>query len=167
LGNIAAKVIRATTQPVLLVRAPASNAALQEKRLITKILVPLDGSATGEAAVASAGTLADVLGAELILFQVWEPVATFSAHTSRFVAYLDRVGKPMRKRGLKTSSVVVTGSTADQIIDYAEANAIDLIAMSTHGRTGFGRWVFGSFTDKVLHAGDTPVLVVREGKIWP
>lgn len=33
--------------------------------------------------------------------------------------------------------------------------------MSTHGRSGVGRWVFGSVTDKILHAGDTPVLVVR------
>ena len=48
-----------------------------------------------------------------------------------------------------------------KIIDYAESNAVDLIAMSTHGRSGIGRWVFGSVTDKVLHAGNTPVLVVR------
>ena len=51
-----------------------------------------------------------------------------------------------------------------EIIDYAKANDIDLIAMSTHGRSGIGRWVFGSVTDKVLHAGDTPVLVVSASK---
>jgi nucleotide-binding universal stress UspA family protein len=161
LGNVAAKVLRAAKRPVLLIRAPAAEVALREKRLIKKILVPLDGSATGEAAITSAATLAKELGAELVLLRVWEPVATFSAHTSQSIAYLDRIGKPMRKGGLKTSSAVATGSAADQIIDYAEANAIDLIAMSTHGRTGLGRWVFGSVTDKVLHAGDTPVLVVH------
>jgi len=49
LGNIAAKVLRATTRPILLVRAPASDAALQQKRLTKRILVPLDGSKLGEA----------------------------------------------------------------------------------------------------------------------
>jgi nucleotide-binding universal stress UspA family protein len=78
--------------------------------------------------------------------------------------YLDGIGKKLKGKGLGVSSVVVIGSSADQIIDYAKANTIDLIAMSTHGRTGIGRWIFGSVTDKVLHAGDTPVLVARTSK---
>jgi nucleotide-binding universal stress UspA family protein len=53
------------------------------------------------------------------------------------------------------------GSAANHIIDFAEANDIGLIAMSTHGRSGIGRWIFGSVTDKVLHAGHTALLVVR------
>jgi len=61
--------------------------------------------------------------------------------------------------------VVRSGAAADQILEYAEANGIDLIAMSTHGRSGIGRWVFGSVTDKVLHAGDTAVLTVRATKL--
>jgi nucleotide-binding universal stress UspA family protein len=80
------------------------------------------------------------------------------------LAYLDSVGKAFREKGLSTSSIVALGSPADKIIDYADANAIDLIAMSTHGRSGIGRWVFGSVTDKVLHAGDKPVLAVRATK---
>ncbi len=60
--------------------------------------------------------------------------------------------------------MLVMGPAADRIIDYAKENAIDLIAMSTHGRSGISRWVFGSVTDKVLHAGDIPVLVVRPSK---
>jgi nucleotide-binding universal stress UspA family protein len=50
------------------------------------------------------------------------------------------------------------------ILDYAEAKPVDIITMSTHGRSGIKRWVFGSVTDKVLHAGDMPVLVVRAGE---
>jgi nucleotide-binding universal stress UspA family protein len=49
---------------------------------------------------------------------------------------------------------------AEEIVSYAEANDIDLIVMSTHGRSGIGRWAFGSVTDRVLHTGDIPVLVV-------
>jgi nucleotide-binding universal stress UspA family protein len=179
LGNIAAKVLRATTRPVLLVRAPASEAALREKRLIRRILVPLDESEVGEAALPSTEALALGLGADLILFRVLEPIAVMagedgysSAHIpsneesrkASAMQYLDGIGKKLKGKGLGVSSVVVIGSSADQIIDYAKANTIDLIAMSTHGRTGIGRWVFGSVTDKVLHAGDTPVLVARTSK---
>ena len=57
------------------------------------------------------------------------------------------------------------GRAADGILEYAEANRIDLIAMSTHGRSDIGRWVLGSVTDKVLHAGNTAVLTVRATKI--
>jgi nucleotide-binding universal stress UspA family protein len=79
-------------------------------------------------------------------------------------AYLNDIVKPLEKRGLKISTAVAFGSPADQILDYAKAKSVDVIAMSTHGRSGVGRWVFGSVTGKVLHAGDAAVLVVRAAK---
>jgi nucleotide-binding universal stress UspA family protein len=175
LGNIAAKVLRATGRPVLLIRESANPEALQQKRLVRRILMPLDGSNVGEAAIPYTEVLARALGAELVLFQVVEPGATWAILGSdslydtaeevqsrkvSAIAYLDGVSKQLKERGLSTWSEIDIGSPADQIIDYAKANAIDLIAMSTHGRTGIGRWVFGCVTDKVLHAGDTAVLVV-------
>jgi len=179
LGNVAAKVIRATRRPLLLIRAPASNAALRQKRLVKRILVPLDGSKTGEAAIPRTEVLSRALGAEIVLFQVVGLVTVWGAYEgyvsypeppdpesrkASAVTYLDGVGKPLKEKGLSISSVVVLGSAAEKIIDYAKANDIDLIAMSTHGRSGIGRWVFGSVTDKTLHAGDTAVLVVRPPK---
>ena len=179
LGNIAAKVLRAAGKPVLLIRAPAKSQAVRQRRLVRKILVPLDGSALGAAAIPYAEALAQALGAELALFQVLELVDTTylnESHTfypnppneenrkSSAISYLDEVGKPLKERGLSVSSAVAIGSPAEEIIDYAAGNAIDLIAMSTHGRTGVGRWVFGSVTDKILHAGNMAVLVVRPEK---
>ena len=176
LGNIAAKVLRATRRPVLLLRTPASDAALQQKRLVKRVLVPLDGSTVGEAAIPCTEALAQAWGAALVLFQVVEPVthwANMGVDASYYVAedvesrkasaiaYLDGMGKSLKERGLSTSSAIGMGPSADEIINYAEANAIDIIAMSTHGRSGVGRWVFGSVTDKVLHAGDTAILVVQ------
>jgi len=76
-------------------------------------------------------------------------------------AYLQGVGQKLQEKGINTSLVVRYGSIADQILDYAEANDIDLITMCTHGRSGVARWFSGSVTDKVLHAGNTPLLVVR------
>lgn len=179
LGNIAVNVLRATSRPLLLIRVPASSDALQQKRLVKRILVPLDGSSVGEAAIACTEALARALGTELVLIQIIEPVITWAgfegsvsyatpqdeeSRKAAAMAYLASVGKPLKESGISTSIAVGFGSSADQIIDYAEANAIDLIAMSSHGRSGIGRWVFGSVTSKVLRAGDTPVLVVRATK---
>ena len=179
LGSIAGSVLRTTSRPLLLIRVPASSDALEQKSLIKRILVPLDGSRVGEAAIPCTEALARALGAELVLIQVMEPVITWAgfegsvsyatpqdeeSRKAAAMAYLASVGKPLKESGISTSIAVGFGSSADQIIDYAEANAIDLIAMSSHGRSGIGRWVFGSITSKVLRAGDTPLLVVRATK---
>jgi nucleotide-binding universal stress UspA family protein len=166
---------------MLLIRVQADDASIQQRSSIKRILLPLDGSSVAEQAIPYVEVLAQVLGAELVLFQAFEPVRPVAieggvamspamikeeeeAKRGSALAYLDSVGKAFREKGLSTSSVVALGSPADKIIDYADANAIDLIAMSTHGRSGIGRWVFGSVTDKVLHAGDKPVLAVRATK---
>jgi len=61
----------------------------------------------------------------------------------------------------KVSHILLVGSGADEIIDLARSTPDNLIAMCTHGRSGVGRWVLGSVTEKVVrHSGD-PVLVVR------
>jgi len=180
IGNIASKVLRATDRPVLLVRTPVHDMALSQHRLVKKILVPLDGSDVGEAALPWAVELAQQLEAGLILYQVVKHVmvlATEGAAMSSEMyeeeekfrraaakAYLEDIGKSALEKGLSVSHALGSGPPADQIIDYAEANEIDLIAMSTHGRSGISRWVFGSVTDKVLHSGNTAVLTVRTGK---
>lgn len=178
LRAIATRVLQATGKPVLLIRAPASSAALEQRKLVRRILAPLDGSKVGETAIPHAEALARVLGAELVLFHVVEPVSVWvddvvpavpwavaqeeeGRRRARSTAYLEGMAKALQERGLSTSSAVSSGPAATRIMDYAEANAIDLIAMSTHGRSGIGRWVFGSITHKVLHIGDTAVLVVR------
>ena len=53
------------------------------------------------------------------------------------------------------------GAPADRIQEYARLSAIDLIAMSTHGRTGLRRWLYGSVTAKVMHGTDRAMLIVR------
>lgn len=178
LGNIAAKVLRATEAPVLLIRKPIDSTYIQEKGLMRRILLPLDGSKLGEKATPYAEALALAFKAELILFQVYTPSATESGyrlpeitHTTlkeveehikeSAQSYLQQWQTKFQERGLITSCVLRSKSPADRILEYAEENGIDLIAMSTHGRSGLGRWVFGSVTDKVLHSGDIPVLTVR------
>lgn len=117
LGNIAAKVLRAATKPVLLVR----SATTRQKNLVKKILVPLDGSKTGEAAIDRAGDLAHALGADVVLLQVVEPITVVPGFDSvapqvtpisqesieaSAMAYLNGMANQLRDKKVETSVVV-------------------------------------------------------------
>jgi nucleotide-binding universal stress UspA family protein len=179
LGHIAAKVLRATKRPVMLIRQRAAKGILEQGSLLRRILVPLDGSQIGEAALCYAAAIASKTGAEMALIEVFEQVRGVGASGARYsipedesvkkslLSYLEHVAQPIRNEGLKISTAVLFGSAAGNIVDYAEKNAFDLIALSTHGRSGLGRWVFGNVTDKILHAGDVPVLVAHSTAEWP
>jgi len=179
LGHIAAKVLRGTEKPVMLIREPATKAALEQRRLLRRILVPLDGSEIGEAALCYAVALARKTGAEIALIEVFEPVSMIGATGISYsvrddesvrkslLSYLDHVAGPIKNEGLKISTAVLFGNAANKIMEYAEKNGIDLIAVSTHGRSGIGRWVFGNVTDKILHTGDVAVLVAHATMEWP
>ncbi len=66
-----------------------------------------------------------------------------------------------REDGLKVEWKVVQGDIVRAITEGSDAQPHGMIAMSTHGRTGLGRWVLGSVTDKVIRSSGKPVLVVR------
>ena len=179
LGHIAAKVLRATKRPVMLIRERATEAALEQRKLLRRILVPLDGSKIGESALCYAMVLARKTAAEIDLIEVFEPVsmvgATGISHSGRedesvrksLLSYLDHVAGPIKNEGLKVSTTVLFGNAASNIMEYTEKNGIDLIAVSTHGRSGLGRWVFGSVTDKILHTGNVAVLIAHTTMEWP
>jgi len=176
MGNTAWKILQAADKPVLLIQRPPNAASLEQKRLLKKILLPLDGSETGGTVIPYVETLAQALGAEIILFHILETpsvgvlapgleisyrATTVEIEKKVHQKYLDEVEKRMEGKGLSASIVVNMGPATDEIIKYAESNAVDLIAMSTHGRSGISRWVFGSVTHRVLHNGNTAVLTVR------
>jgi nucleotide-binding universal stress UspA family protein len=75
--------------------------------------------------------------------------------------YLEKVAARLRKKKIKAHAVVVYGKDAVQICEYARKNKLHLIAMATHGRSGFSRWALGSVADKVLSCSRVPVLLVR------
>jgi nucleotide-binding universal stress UspA family protein len=179
LGHIAAKVLRATKRPVMLIRERLPEVVLQQRKLLRRILVPLDGSEIGEAALCYAVALAEKTSAEIALLEIFEQGRGFGASGARYripedesvrkslLSYLDHVAGPIKNGGLKVSTTVLFGKAAENIVDYADKNEIDLIALSTHGRSGLGRWVFGNVTDKILHTGDVAVLVAHAAIEWP
>jgi nucleotide-binding universal stress UspA family protein len=180
LGHIASKVIRQTKKNVLLVKSQPKLEAVERRKIVRKIMVPLDGSDIGASAVSCARDLAGALGAEVILYRVIEPVrpsegsgpamdvpelVTQLEANRRQTAdsYLKRVSAEVKASGIKETIAVGYGFPASQILDFAESNSVDLIALSSHGHGGIGRWVFGSVTEKMLAAGDIPLLIVKAG----
>jgi nucleotide-binding universal stress UspA family protein len=140
--------------------------------MFARILVPLDGSVLAEAILPQVTELATLHGAEIILLRVAlahtfpgtnQTVAQVQAiHAAE--AYLGGVVEGLLTDGIKARTVVRYGHAADEILDQAEAGCADLIAMSTHGRSGVRRWMLGSVAEKVLRAATVPVLLVRAGE---
>jgi nucleotide-binding universal stress UspA family protein len=155
-----------------------------------RILVPLDGSELAARALAHAETIATLAGARLILLQVIPSAAMMVSETaiatpglglptvdpfvsaSQYEAveetlaneaktFLEEAASPLRAHSLQVETVTLKGSPADSILVYASENQIDLIAMSTHGRSGLARLVYGSVAEKVLRHATCPVLLVR------
>jgi nucleotide-binding universal stress UspA family protein len=148
-----------------------------------KILVPLDGSKIGEAAIPVIEDLVTKLKpdlkVEITLIGVvttttyWVVAGEASAPVqytekelelikNRVSAYLEKTGEILRSKGATVKTMVKVGNAAAEIVKTAAEIGADLIAMSTHGRSGLSRLAFGSVTDRVLRqARDVPVLMVR------
>jgi nucleotide-binding universal stress UspA family protein len=131
-----------------------------------RILVPLDGSDLARAIVPRVQALAAAHGSEVILLSVLPASGALpdTAEKQRAAAekHLMEVEQQLLGEGLKVKHTIRHGSDpAAEIVDYAEVNKVDLIAMSTHGRGGIGRWVFGSVAARVLEGSSKPILLVR------
>ena len=150
--------------------------------MFERILVPLDGSKVGEAAIPVIEQLIDKLApatkVEITLIGVitllrhWVVVGEASAPVSytdeelkvikeRVAGNLAAVAQLIKRPNVTIKSIVSAGNASDEILKAAEDIKADLIAMSTHGRSGLRRMAFGSVTDKVLHGTRIPVLMVR------
>ena len=150
-----------------------------------KILLPLDGSKLGEAALPYIEELVfrvtPGLEVEVTLFQVisslthYELIGAQSIKVpytkkeaeqieKKIMDYLNKAGEGLRSKGAIVKCKVEVGSAAEEIIKAADEINADWIAMSTHGRSGLSRWAFGSVTDRVLREGNKPMLMVRAPK---
>ena len=141
--------------------------------MYTKILVPLDGSELAEAVLPHVKTLAradtEIALLRVALYPMYDYVfsspsiaATLAEEIeSESENYLREVAAKLGGEGFKVSIAVTGGPVADAILDYADAVQADLIAMSTHGRSGVARWLIGSVADRVVRGAPIPVLLIR------
>jgi nucleotide-binding universal stress UspA family protein len=143
--------------------------------MIESILVPLDGSIFAEHAMPAAIDLARRNGATLHLVRVHQPpilpspdapvivdAAWTEALRTEEQAYIERIAEQeIAPTGLQFVQRLVDGFPADALSDYARAEGIDLIVMTTHGRGGFSRFWLGSVADALVRQSRTPVLLIR------
>lgn len=180
-GSVAEKVLHGSKIPLLLVKAAACKMDYGHKRL--KVMVPLDGSKLAESVLPQIKALALQLPGnklEIVLTRVceifappitypppmsmsWEEYLGYETARCKEICrgYLAGVRKKLAGHTFRTRIAVPEGNPAEELIKYASGNSVDLIVMSTHGRSGVSQWAFGSIAEKVLKGADSPILLIR------
>ncbi|THE63884.1 universal stress protein [Salinadaptatus halalkaliphilus] len=133
------------------------------------ILIPTDGSETASNAAETGIELAAEQGATVHGLYVVKPIHGDEGGAEDALEALEAAGErtlatlaeQAENRGLATTTDVTTGTPHREILEYIETNEIDLVVMGTHGRTGIGRYLLGSVTEKVVRLADIPVLTIR------
>lgn len=158
-GSVADKIVRATSrQPLLLIRAKGNYADVRAKRLLRKVLIPLDGSAMSESVVPFIAAIAAHLDMQMT-FLMTVPNSNGKAHSAE--VYVSGWCDAMAKDGITCDYEVLIGNPAEEIIGIADEKAYDLVAMTTRGQSAVNIWALGSVTQKVLLGGTTPLMLVR------
>ena len=146
--------------------------------MYAKVLVPLDGSALAERAIPHAVEIARGTGAEIILLRVVqvplskypeagqkEELNSIRETAAQARAYLDVVAARVRKEGVKVRSEVLEGAADGAILGFAPNEDVDILVMSTHGRTGLSKALMGSVAEQVMHTTKRPVMLVKPERV--
>jgi nucleotide-binding universal stress UspA family protein len=177
LGDVANKVLRATAKPVMLIRAKGAKSDVYKKTL-NKVLVPVGGHKKNELILKYVTYMANALDLKVTLFHTWDKdvdgiyfnevaLKRLRQRKKRSEAYLKKMEETMKSKGVKVDSIFkpsMADGTADEVIELAEKGNYSMVAMSTSGRSTVGRWLFGSYAEKVLQDGSTPLFLIRPVK---
>jgi nucleotide-binding universal stress UspA family protein len=177
LGQVTQKVLRVTVNPLLVIRPTGSGRPSGEVRL-NSVILPLDGSRLAEKALPHIVYLATRLPLEVVLIRSYAlPTAGYFVAAGTGIPALEELGEKLKGEAsnylraqaanlqaqgvAKVSWIVREGKGAEEIIDLARKTSGNMVAMSTHGRSGIGRWVLGSVADRVVSYCGEPVLLIR------
>ena len=157
MGSVTDKVLHAITTPLFIVRGKEEGTAQTETKL-ESIIVPLDGSEIAEHILPHAVSISKALAIPIRLVSVI-PSDQSHAHEED---HLRQQGERLVADGAhSTVPRVAHGEAAHAIVELTNEFPDALVAMTTHGRSGVGRWVMGSVTDRVVRYAAGPVLVTR------
>jgi nucleotide-binding universal stress UspA family protein len=168
LGSVAEGILRKSPVPVLVVRPFWSYELLPpvggERLPLRNLLVPVDGSDLSTVALPGIIELAKLFEMRIVLLRVLEAgkrkPASDEEHAEA-VKQLKALARTVEKSGVEAVTLVEEGDPARQILDSIQARGVDLIAMTTHGRSGLSHLVVGSVTERVLRSATVPLLVTR------
>jgi nucleotide-binding universal stress UspA family protein len=183
LGSVARKVLYGTSVQVLLIKSKAPRVSHVE---LKKLLLPLDGSPFSERPIPFIQQLTKDSRTEIFLTLVCEPplVPSYGDHPinptwekhrdevwieakKQAAEYLKKMAAGLQKQGMKVKSQVIPGElgrVAETILQLAEKDKVDLIAMATHGRSAVSRWVYGGIASRIVEQSVQPVLLIRPSK---
>lgn len=168
-GSVAERILRGSKHPLLLANPHALEKEPSPDVRFRRILVPLDGSEPSAAILPLAAEMAKLYESEVTLFYA-EPVLVASIQYPAIPVIPakqegERVLAPYRERlekeGIRAKSWVSFEAPASAILRAIELTKADLVAMTTHGRSGWSRWALGSVAEKVIRHSPCPVLVRR------
>jgi nucleotide-binding universal stress UspA family protein len=177
-GSVADRLSRTSELPVLIIRPRDASVEYGKVPAFSRILLPTDGSELSRSAVDEAAALAKHLGQEVVLVRSIFPEAEL-APTAGFEAVyapeiyeelsrsleedarksLDATAQMVRDEGAEVKILLMHGPAAQTIESVARPD--DLIVMSSHGRSGFKRWLIGSVAEKLVRTAPCPVMLVR------
>ena len=175
LGSVTDKVLHSSSVPVLTVTPDRAKAYQEKGATLATIVAPLDGSELAERVLPYVEEMAGSLSLEVLLVRVvrmeypsylyTETAIQFPDFTEDIVReagrYLEGVSKNLRAKGLTVENRVLRGAPAPALLNLARETTGNLIAMTTHGRSGLDRWMMGSVTEALIRGSGDPVLVVR------
>jgi nucleotide-binding universal stress UspA family protein len=177
LGSVTDHVCRTVPIPVMLIRPKDIRRIEGKKRLINRILLPLDGSDLSRLAVPVGEEMAAMLKVPITLFQMVGIVIPYADPMlgAPFISpkwirdeqkvirvEINTLEKKLREKGVHVTHIMTSGfDAADEIIQASKKVGADLIIMSTHGRSGLGRWALGSVAERVLRYSEIPLLLVN------
>jgi len=146
---------------------------------VKKICCPTDFSEPSYEALKTACEIAQHFSADLILVHVVTPIPVIPIHDdptsfnlplyekemeTNAGIVLSRIRQERIPAGIQSRAVVIQGDPANQIVQLAEEEQVDMIVIATHGFTGWKKFMFGSVTEKVIRYASCPVLSIRAPK---
>jgi nucleotide-binding universal stress UspA family protein len=187
MGGVADKVLRASRVPVWLVRAGIDGAVPYDQWPSRTFLVPLSSSDVSTTALPHVEMLAkgkSVVPTNVVLLEICEPPSVPTYYSPELtgvplnwgkfaeeeltrskkaaVEHLAKVEEQFKTAGITdVTSTILSGKSADEIINYANKNPFTIVVMATHGRSGLSRLVYGSVAESVLFGITNPLVMVR------
>lgn len=172
-GSVTDRVTNASHIPTLAIAPESATEYLQRGVKISRVVLPLDGSALAETALPYVEKIAVKLSIEVHLVHVVRTPGAFaklrnsgdsakllSEHTKEGREYLERSVETLKGKGISATYEVRTGTPAEEIVKVTQGKPENMVALTTRGHSGITRWTMGSVAHKLVRASRNPVLVI-------
>ena len=173
LGSVTDGVVHTARTPVLTVTPDKVRAYHGSDTLVTRLVVPLDGSALAETALPYVKEMASRLGYAVVLLRVVRPLHYFwvgehppeiheenQLMESEAREYMESTAEGLSREGIDVEWRVLVGHPTTIVLEQVRDIPHSIVALTTHGRSGLRRWLIGSLAENLVRSGGDPVLIV-------